>query len=150
MQVRGVPPTHGLRGVGACPASGWGIGGVTLLEERGYPSGAQDPWTFTGAAFGGLDKTVRSVGNSGGVLFVPKKWVGKKVKILLLKTWWKLNEGDYFLPLDIIVKIQRYRMDPDFSVCQDNNHGRGDSRFSHLSFCVLQLPCGFCNRLSYY
>jgi len=35
-------------------------------------------------AFQVLDKTVKSIGNSGGVL-VPKKWVGKKVKILLLE-----------------------------------------------------------------
>jgi putative transposon-encoded protein len=31
-----------------------------------------------------LDKTVKSIRNSGGVL-VPKKWVGKKMKILLLE-----------------------------------------------------------------
>jgi putative transposon-encoded protein len=31
-----------------------------------------------------VDKTVKSIGNSGGVL-VPKKWVGKRVKILLLE-----------------------------------------------------------------
>jgi putative transposon-encoded protein len=31
-----------------------------------------------------LDKTVKSIGNSGGIL-VPKKWVGKRVKILLLE-----------------------------------------------------------------
>jgi len=35
-------------------------------------------------AFQVLDKTVKSIGNSGGVL-VPKKWTGKKVKILLLE-----------------------------------------------------------------
>lgn len=35
-------------------------------------------------AFQVLDKTVKSIGNSGGVL-VPKKWVGKRVKILLLE-----------------------------------------------------------------
>ena len=31
-----------------------------------------------------LDKTVKSIGNSGGIL-VPKKWVGKRVKVLLLE-----------------------------------------------------------------
>ncbi|MCM2466484.1 hypothetical protein DIC75_09235 [Methanoculleus sp. CWC-02] len=31
-----------------------------------------------------IDKTVKPMGNSGGVL-VPKKWIGKKVKILLLE-----------------------------------------------------------------
>lgn len=36
------------------------------------------------SAFQVIDKTVKSIGNSGGVL-VPKKWVGKKVKILLLE-----------------------------------------------------------------
>lgn len=36
------------------------------------------------SAYQVLDKTVKSIGNSGGVL-VPKKWVGKKVKILLLE-----------------------------------------------------------------
>jgi putative transposon-encoded protein len=36
------------------------------------------------SAFQVLDKTVKSIGNSGGVL-VPKKWVGKRVKILLLE-----------------------------------------------------------------
>jgi putative transposon-encoded protein len=35
-------------------------------------------------AFQVIDKTVKSIGNSGGVL-IPKKWVGKKVKILLLE-----------------------------------------------------------------
>jgi putative transposon-encoded protein len=30
-----------------------------------------------------IDETVKSIGNSGGVL-VPKKWTGKRVKILLL------------------------------------------------------------------
>lgn len=36
------------------------------------------------AAYQVVDKTVKSIGNSGGVL-VPKKWVGKRVKILLLE-----------------------------------------------------------------
>jgi putative transposon-encoded protein len=36
------------------------------------------------SAYQVLDKTVKSIGNSGGIL-VPKKWVGKKVKILLLE-----------------------------------------------------------------
>jgi putative transposon-encoded protein len=31
-----------------------------------------------------LDKTVKSIGNSGGIL-VPKKWVGRRVKVLLLE-----------------------------------------------------------------
>jgi len=31
-----------------------------------------------------IDKTVKPIGNSGGVL-VPKKWIGKKVKVLLLE-----------------------------------------------------------------
>jgi putative transposon-encoded protein len=31
-----------------------------------------------------VDKVVKSIGNSGGVL-VPKKWIGKRVKILLLE-----------------------------------------------------------------
>lgn len=35
-------------------------------------------------AFQVLDKMVKPIGNSGGVL-VPKKWIGKKVKILLLE-----------------------------------------------------------------
>jgi len=36
------------------------------------------------SAYQVLDKTVKSIGNSGGVL-VPKKWVGRRVKILLLE-----------------------------------------------------------------
>jgi putative transposon-encoded protein len=36
------------------------------------------------SAFQVIDKTVRSIGNSGGVL-VPKKWVGRRVKVLLLE-----------------------------------------------------------------
>lgn len=36
------------------------------------------------SAYQVIDKIVKSIGNSGGVL-VPKKWVGKKVKILLLE-----------------------------------------------------------------
>jgi len=36
------------------------------------------------SAYQVLDKTVKSIGNSGGIL-VLKKWVGKKVKILLLE-----------------------------------------------------------------
>jgi|WetSurMetagenome_2_1015567.scaffolds.fasta_scaffold358767_2 putative transposon-encoded protein len=31
-----------------------------------------------------VDKTVKSIGNSGGVL-VPKKWIGRRVKVLLLE-----------------------------------------------------------------
>ena len=31
-----------------------------------------------------IDKTVKSIGNSGGIL-VPKKWIGKKVKVLLIE-----------------------------------------------------------------
>jgi len=31
-----------------------------------------------------VDKTVKSIGNSGGIL-VPKKWVGRRVKVLLLE-----------------------------------------------------------------
>jgi len=31
-----------------------------------------------------LDKTVKSIGNSWGIL-VPKKWVGRRVKVLLLE-----------------------------------------------------------------
>jgi putative transposon-encoded protein len=31
-----------------------------------------------------LDKAVKSIGNSGGIL-VPKKWVGRRVKVLLLE-----------------------------------------------------------------
>lgn len=31
-----------------------------------------------------LDKTVKSIGNSGGII-VPKKWVGRRVKVLLLE-----------------------------------------------------------------
>jgi putative transposon-encoded protein len=31
-----------------------------------------------------IDKTVKSIGNSGGIL-VPKKWVGRRVKVLLLE-----------------------------------------------------------------
>lgn len=42
-------------------------------------------------AFQVLDKTVKSIGNSGGVL-VPKKWVGKRVKILLLEEVAEENE----------------------------------------------------------
>ena len=37
-----------------------------------------------------LDKTVKPIGNSGGVL-VPKKWTGKRVKILLLD---QVEEGN--------------------------------------------------------
>ena len=36
------------------------------------------------SAYQVIDKTVKNIGNSGGVL-VSKKWVGKKVKILLLE-----------------------------------------------------------------
>jgi putative transposon-encoded protein len=35
-------------------------------------------------AFQAIDKTVKSIGNSGGIL-IPKKWIGKKVKVLLLE-----------------------------------------------------------------
>jgi putative transposon-encoded protein len=31
-----------------------------------------------------VDKTVKPIGNSGGVL-VPKKWIGKRIKVLLLE-----------------------------------------------------------------
>ena len=31
-----------------------------------------------------IDKNVKSIGNSGGIL-VPKKWVGRRVKVLLLE-----------------------------------------------------------------
>jgi len=31
-----------------------------------------------------IDKTVKSIGNSGGIL-VPKTWVGRRVKVLLLE-----------------------------------------------------------------
>jgi len=31
-----------------------------------------------------VDKTVKSIGNSGGIL-VPKKWIGRRVKVLLLE-----------------------------------------------------------------
>jgi len=31
-----------------------------------------------------VDKVVKPIGNSGGVL-VPKKWIGKKIKVLLLE-----------------------------------------------------------------
>ena len=35
-------------------------------------------------AFQVIDKTVKSIGNSGGIL-VPKKWIGRRVKVLLLE-----------------------------------------------------------------
>ena len=31
-----------------------------------------------------IDKTVKPIGNSGGIL-VPKKWIGKRVKVFLLE-----------------------------------------------------------------
>ena len=36
------------------------------------------------SAFQVIDKTVKSIGNSGGIL-VPKKWIGRRVKVLLLE-----------------------------------------------------------------
>ncbi len=34
-------------------------------------------------AFQAIDRVVRSIGNSGGT-YLPKEWIGKKVKVLLL------------------------------------------------------------------
>jgi putative transposon-encoded protein len=52
-----------------------------MLNKVFFMTGQMDVHT---SAYQVLDKTVKSIGNSGGVL-VPKKWVGKKVKILLLE-----------------------------------------------------------------
>ena len=52
-----------------------------MLHKLSFMTGQMDVHT---SAYQVIDKTVKSIGNSGGVL-VPKKWVGKKVKILLLE-----------------------------------------------------------------
>ncbi|MGB8219673.1 MAG: DUF2080 family transposase-associated protein [Methanoregula sp.] len=52
-----------------------------MLNKESFMTGQMEVHT---SAYQVLDKTVKSIGNSGGVL-VPKKWVGKKVKILLLE-----------------------------------------------------------------
>jgi putative transposon-encoded protein len=35
-------------------------------------------------AFQAIDRVVRSIGNSGGI-YLPKEWVGRKVKVLLVE-----------------------------------------------------------------
>ena len=52
-----------------------------MLNNISFMTGQMEVHT---SAYQVLDKTVKSIGNSGGVL-VPKKWIGKKVKILLLE-----------------------------------------------------------------
>lgn len=50
---------------------------ITMTEER-------EPMDVTLRAYEVLERQVKVVGNSGGV-GVPKTWLGKKVKVLLLE-----------------------------------------------------------------
>lgn len=43
-----------------------------------------EPMEITTRAYEVIERPVKAVGNSGGI-YIPKGWVGKKVKILLIE-----------------------------------------------------------------
>jgi putative transposon-encoded protein len=42
-----------------------------------------EPMNVSTQAFQAIEKTVKQMGNSGGI-YLPKEWVGKRVRILLM------------------------------------------------------------------
>lgn len=55
------------------------------MVEPTIPLGKREPMDVTLTAFEVIERRVKVVGNSGGV-GVPKTWMGKKVKVLLLES----------------------------------------------------------------
>jgi len=43
-----------------------------------------EPMEISTRAFQAIDRSVKAMGNSGGI-YLPKEWVGKKVKVLLVE-----------------------------------------------------------------
>jgi len=44
-----------------------------------------EPMEIHTKAYQAIDKEVKPIGNSGGI-YLPKEWIGKKVKVLLIES----------------------------------------------------------------
>jgi putative transposon-encoded protein len=44
-----------------------------------------DPMEVTTKAYQVIDRPVKAMGNSGGI-YLPKEWIGKQVKVLLIES----------------------------------------------------------------